>query len=292
MFLVTGADGIVGRAVCKELQFSGKLVKPVIRKRLPISSEEALVIDLATAGALDDLVGGEIEAVVHLAAAVPHSLYYPDTEVSADITRRIDSSILEFAARLNIPVVYMSTCGLYDRSIEGVKNEDDKSLVRIESPYFSAKFDGEKMFLSHPKSPILRLAAPIGPGLKPSVVVSKFIMAARSEEPIAIWGSGKREQNFIDVRDVASLILKVLDNPRSNIINVAAESPITMQELARQVIEVVGRGTFTYSGNSDPRDGETARYSISKAQDLYGWRPKYDILSSIGLVVTENFESN
>ena len=291
MIIVTGADGIVGRAVCNALTKLQKSVLPVIRQKRTFTAANAYIADLSLAGALDALRDYPIEAIVHLAAAVPHSMTYPDTQRSADVTRRMDRNVKAFAESSDVPVVYMSTCGLYDRSSEEVKYEDNALQIRIESPYFSAKLDGESLFEACRKATIIRLAAPIGPGLKPGIVLSRFIMAARANVPIQIWGSGSREQNFIDARDVADIVLKVLADPRPCTLNVAGESPVTMVGLAKAVIGAVG-GTFVFSGKADPREGETARYSIAKARELYGWSPVYNLEASCGLLLKEDFEGN
>jgi nucleoside-diphosphate-sugar epimerase len=207
------------------------------------------------------------------------------------MTRSLDRNVHVLQEHLDVPVIYMSTCGLYDRSLEATKHEDDTSQIKIESPYFSAKADGERLFEGNRRATLLRLSAPIGPGLKPTVVLSRFIMAARTQTPIPIWGSGSREQNFIDVRDVADLILKVLADPQPCTLNVAGRSPTTMTNLAKTVIATVGTGSYEFSGIADPHEGETARYSISKARDLYDWWPKHDLTASCELVVNEDFES-
>lgn len=291
MILVTGADGIVGRAVCSALRLAGKEFIPVVRHKQAITAENALVTDLVQPCFLANLARSKISAIVHLAAAVPHSVHYPDTELTADLTIRMDNNIRSLQEQLGVHLLYMSTCGLYDRLLDVVKHEDDESVIRIESPYFAAKMAGEKLFKNNPLSTILRLAAPVGPGLKPSVVVSRFIMTACSGDPIQIWGSGSREQNFIDVRDVAALIMKVIADPQQCTVNVANVSS-TMVELAKTVINVVGKGSFEYSDHDDPRDGETAKYSISKAHSLYSWTPKHDLADSCYLLFKEEFEKN
>ena len=287
MILVTGADGIVGRAVCSVLKLARLEFVPLVRQRQSVTAENAIVSDLSDASVLGILSRYDITSIVHLAAAVPHSVDYPDTEVSAELTKRMDRNIFALQQQLRIPVVYMSTCGLYDRSLPTVKFEDDRSVIKIESPYFAAKFEGEKLFSAATCPTILRLSAPVGPGLKPSLVLSRFILAAQSSSSIEIWGSGDREQNFIDVRDVADLILRVIKNPKTCTLNVAGSNPITMSELANVVVDLVGRGSIEYSSKADPREGETARYSIQNAAMLYGWSPKNSIHESCKLVLNE-----
>lgn len=290
MIVVTGADGIVGRSVCNALTKLRKSVLPVVRQKRSFTAANAYIADLSLEGAFDALKDHHFESIVHLAAAVPHSINYPDTQRSADVTRRMDRNVKAFAEFSDIPVVYMSTCGLYDRSSKEVKYEDNVSQIRVEGPYFSAKLDGERLFETSRKATIIRLAAPIGPGLKTGIVLSRFIMAARGNMPIQIWGSGMREQNFVDVRDVAKLICDAIFHPKACLINVANSQATTMVDLAETVITTIGMGEVQFTNMVDPKERETARYSIEKAYKLYKWTPQYSLQDSIKRIADEKFD--
>lgn len=292
MILVTGADGIVGRTVCDFLEKVNERFIPVVHRKKTISRPNSIIADLTSEQELDKIPERNITSIVHLAAAVPHSVFYPDTENTADLTSKIDTNILSIKRKLGIPLVYMSTCGLYDRTVASVKREDDDSLIKIESPYFSAKWKTEKIFENEDNCSILRLAAPVGPGLKPNLVLPRFINAARNNEKIILWGTGSRQQNFIDTRDVAKLILKVLKKPERTIVNVASSKPVTMKELAESVINVAGQGSMEFSTQNDPREGEYAWYSIEKAQQLFDWTPEITLEESCELLLKENFDLN
>jgi nucleoside-diphosphate-sugar epimerase len=265
---------------------------PLSHRRKPHTLPQALLVDLANDyGALAAHVG-KLSAIVHLAAAVPHSESYPDNDVSANCTRRMDRRIRDLQQQSGVPVIYMSTCGLYDRSTVSLKNENDHSQVIVTSPYFAAKADGEALFLSDGTSTVLRLAAPVGAGLKPQLVLSRFVATARANGTIKIWGSGTREQDFIDTADIAELILSVLNQPRTTILNAASGVPTTMAKLAETVIAVVGAGSIEIAEQADPRDGEMARYSIIRARDYYGWSPRCGLDESLASLIPEDFEGN
>jgi nucleoside-diphosphate-sugar epimerase len=290
MIVVTGADGIVGRALCQSMRTLSMPFLPITHSRKQRTEENALVVELAEDALPLEPFDHNIKAIVHLAAAVPHSIHYPDDETSANKTRSIDRNILELQNYTNAHVVYMSTCGLYDRNLIAVKSECDQ--IKVTTPYFAAKLSGEEMFSVAGNATILRLAAPIGPGLKPNLVLSKFIAAARSNKPITIWGSGLREQNYIDTEDVGDLIIKALRAPIHDVLNVASETPTTMLSLAETVVSALGKGTIEMVKEVVPRDGEVARYSINKAKQTYGWAPTITLEQSIKKILSERFDDN
>src|SRR2546423_12997627 len=105
----------------------------------------------------------------------------------------------------------------------------------VRSPYFATKLEGERRFLRSCDAVIARLSAPIGPGLQPALVVSRFMAAARAGNAIQLWGSGTCEQDFADVRDVARFLVDAAVGAASGVVNVASGRAITMRELADAV---------------------------------------------------------
>lgn len=293
MILVTGSDGIIGRGLCRQLLELSIPFLPLTHRRKTHTLREALVVDLASGCSAIQPYVNQISAIVHLAAAVPHSAYYPDSNVSADYTRCMDRNIYDIQRKTGVPIIYMSTCGLYDRSSLNLKYEDGRSPLSITSPYFAAKAEGESLFLKGGGvSTIMRLSAPVGPGLKPQLVLSRFIAAARKNDVIRVWGDGSREQDFVHVADVAKLIVSVLSRPTTLVMNVAAGAPITMAKLAEAVVKVVGAGAVERETKPDPRDGETARYSIERAREYFQWAPSRNLEQSIADLQDEDFEIN
>jgi nucleoside-diphosphate-sugar epimerase len=60
-----------------------------------------------------------------------------------------------------------------------------------------------------------------------------------------------------------------------------------MSQLASAVIAAVGSGFVEMTAQSDPREGETARYSIARAKQLYGWIPQRTLDESLLNVVNK-----
>lgn len=127
----------------------------------------------------------------------------------------------------------------------------------------------------------MRVPAPIGPGLPPSVVARRFFDLATAGQSIRLWGSGKREQNYVDVREIADVMIKAAFSEANGVFNIAADVPTTMLKLATIVLMVVGRGSVEFAGVNDPLEDEHTRYSNKRARDLLRWRPEIPLEDSI-----------
>lgn len=275
--VVTGAAGLVGQVVCSMLKEAGGDVLPIVRPGGDVRS--GMPRDLTQPGAFGALERS-VSAIVHLAAAVPMAAEFPDTEQVATWTRAMDINVLNLASRLRCPVLYASSCGLYRKGCDVPKREDLDEALDPCTPYLRAKREGEQMFLAYGDAVIMRISAPIGRGMRKAAIVSRFLEAARGGDPIRLWGSGARQQNFISVTDIADFVRVALGSEARGIFNVAARRPVSMRELAEAVINVVGGGRIEYTAVPDPNESERADYDTTKAERLLGWVAQ-DSLSSM-----------
>jgi nucleoside-diphosphate-sugar epimerase len=271
VIVVTGASGVIGRALMARLRLEGMESVAVRRD----------AFDLASGTSLQEFVGQRPSAIIHLAAAVPHSTRYPDTESSAAMTRAIDRTVHEAAVGWGCRVVYASTCSLYDKHTPAVKFENTAVVVRPDSPYMQAKFEGERLFCTLPSYSILRVPAPIGPGLPDTVVAKRFLNQAIAGQTIRVWGTGKREQNYVDVADIADIFLRAAASTAIGIFNIAAHAPTTMLELAAAIAKFVDQGSFELAGIPDPLEQEYTRYSNARALEMLEWSPQVPLEDSL-----------
>lgn len=266
--VVTGAAGLVGKAVCSVLKDNGVDVLPIVRPGS--DSRTGMIFDLTQPDAFGQLEG-PVAAIVHLAAAVPMAAEFPDTEEVADLTRAMDANVLALAKRFHCPVLYASSCGLYRKGCDLPKVEDSDDVLDPCTPYLRAKLDGERMFLNYGNAVVMRISAPIGAGMRESAIVSRFMRNVRVGAPIRLWGSGGRQQNFISVTDIGAFVCKALESELHGVFNVAAPRSVSMRELAETVIEVMGEGGIEYANMPDPNERERADYDTTKGDRLLGW---------------------
>lgn len=288
MILVTGAAGIVGRAIVSKLRRQGTSFVGITR--LPVASEagDHVACDLS-ASPLADVVTAVPSAIIHTAAAVPHSTRYPDTLETAELTRRMDLNVFDAAQRWGCPVIYVSSCGLYDRRSPAVKREEGPLASEAASAYFAAKRAGEERCLALAQGIVVRISAPLGPGVPDHLVASRFILQAMRGGAMRVFGKGTREQNYVDSSDIADALITAAASSWHGIINIAAKQPVTMLDLAQRIAATLG-GSVEMADEQDPREGETARYAIDRAAEVLKWSPAVDLEDSIR-AVAEAFEA-
>lgn len=293
--LVTGAEGLVGRHTISALQDHGYPVVGVLHGRSgqptairPASGNGLAGIraDLLIEGTLDVAFDGDAspipDSVVHLAAVVPSSFGGEEDAAAARENRDIDRYVLEFCARHRLPLVFASTSSVYGPGDGSLYSES--RLADPRSRYAQAKLASENLgleMLSAAGVPFtaLRLNAPYGAGQRLKTVLQLFVERARGGLPLEYHGRGTREQDFTAATDIGRSVALALDARASGVFNISGGHPITMKALAELVCQVIPdcRSTVLPSGQPDPQEGATARFSTDKALREFGWRPQIDL---------------
>ena len=126
-------------------------------------------------------------------------------------------------------------------------------------------------------------------------VVSNMIVQALNDEPITIFGTGKQTRSFCYVDDLIDGMLKLFFGEKIyEPINLGNPQPITMEELASEVITLANSKSekiYLPLPADDPLQREPV---IKKAKELLGWEPKIDrsegLLRTIDYFRRNNFE--
>lgn len=277
--IVTGAGGFIGWALATELHASGIPVLGIVRSPPRIAAFSWRVLDLEVDSLAAAVDGTVPEIVVHCAASVPAAPLRLDDEPNADATRRMDSRVVDACAQLAVRLMYMSSCIVYDPADPQIKNE--RSSVHATTPYAAAKLSGELQAGALAGSVVMRIPSPVGGFGRRTTVFDTFVERAVRAQSLEVWGTGRREQDFIHVADIAEFVRRARSTRVDGIFNVASGLPITMRGLADTIVDVVGRGSVVLDNRPDPLDGQTARYDIRAARQLLDWAPRIGIRAMV-----------
>ena len=105
-------------------------------------------------------------------------------------------------------------------------------------------------------------------------VVTNFIAQALRGEPITIYGEGNQTRSFCYVSDLINGLTSLFFTESVHQpINIGNPKPITMRELASEIIRLTNSKSeivFLPLPSDDPRDREP---DISKAKEILHWKP-------------------
>ncbi|MGD2253897.1 MAG: NAD(P)-dependent oxidoreductase [Anaerolineales bacterium] len=294
--LITGAYGFIGKAARALLVQRGHVILPAIHPddqdvSITSSFPEVIVADLTREGALDVAPGLSPQVVVHLAAEKPASFEGEEAKRTADANARMDRNVIRFCQETGTGLVFASGTSVYGLKHNRPMVESDP--IDPVGPYVRQKAETEELGLQTLSEngvsfTSLRICAPYGPGQKARTVLNVFIERALQDRPLLYHGSGKRQQDFTYVGDIAEAISLAVERGKSGIFNIAAGRPVTMRRLAELVVDCVDgcKSVVQPSGADDPQEGETALFSIEKAKVELGWEPRTSLKEGVRICVT------
>jgi len=143
------------------------------------------------------------------------------------------------------------------------------------------------------KTHIVRIFNTYGPRMRlnDGRVLPNFINQALHGEPITIYGNGGQTRSFCYVTDLVDGIYRLLNVDYPFPVNLGNPIEITVNQLALEIIKMVGNMNVDTVYHALPEDDPKRRKpDITKAQTILGWNPIVD--RSVGFQKTiEYFRS-
>lgn len=291
--IVTGGAGFIGSHLAEELArrgyrviilddlSTGKMenIKELIRKEGVQFIQGSITNFLL----LKELSQG-VAYVFHQAAipSVPRSVKDPLTTNEVNINGTLNVLL---AARDNKvrKVIYASSSSVYGDTPTLPKRED--MMPHPQSPYAVSKLAGEyycKVFqeVYGLSTVCLRYFNVYGPRQNPdsqyAAVIPRFIKRAAEGNPLIIFDDGEQTRDFTFIADTVAANILAAESSASGVFNIGRGKSITINELARLVIKLMGNNVKPV--HHAPREGDI-RHSladISKAK-AFNYEPRYSL---------------
>jgi dihydroflavonol-4-reductase len=264
--LLTGATGLVGGAVARELVARGHAVRILARETSDTSALEPLgaeVVrgDVLDAGAVRRALAGQ-DAVVHVAGIATMGLDPPARLMAVNVAgvETVLGAALEAGVARAVLTSSTSVVGGTPRPVV-LDERTPGNAEALGIPYFVSKLRGERAALALAARGlplvVVRPSYVLGPGDVHGSSSSTVIALARRRIPALVEGGA----SFCDVRDVARGHAEALERGRAGEVYVLGGHDRTIAELAARVAAL--------SGVPAPRSVPfAAAYAFAAAQEL------------------------
>jgi UDP-glucuronate 4-epimerase len=228
-----------------------------------------------------------IDVIVHLAgkAGVRPSIEAPEAYLKANIVGL--QRVLDFARAKGVPqFVFASSSSVYGVSPTYPWKEAD-ALLPI-SPYAATKQAGELMGHVYHKLYGLRFLAlrfftVYGPGQRPDLAICKFSRALLEGKPIPMFGDGSMARDYTFVDDTVRGIRSAMAYTGSGyeVVNLGNNRPVLLRDLIAALETAFGRTAAIERLPEQPGDVPVTYADISKAERLFGYRPRTEIADGL-----------
>ena len=243
----------------------------------------------------------EVDGIFNLACPASPKHYQKDPVQTLKTCVVGSINMLGIAKRLNIPILQASTSEVYGDP--QVTPQDESYLgnvnpIGIRACYDEGKRAAETIFFDYNRQyqtqiRVARIFNTYGPNMAvdDGRVVSNFIWQALNNAPITIFGDGSQTRSFCYVDDLIDGLVALfnsqgVDGP----INLGNPGPISMTELANEIIEITNSNSkieYLELPSDDPKQRVP---DIAKAKQYLGWTPAVN--RQKGLEKTISYFSN
>ena len=268
--LLTGASGFIGKNIIEKLSHKFEIT--------PITTS---IIDgcIQVKKNFEDinevLKGKNFDVIVHLAAVVPASFSSATFQEVFMPNASMMDQLYQLSLRMKpSKFIYLSGFGsMVD--YENYKMSDYYTLSKVHGEHVCAMMTSKGI-----NAVSLRVSAPYGQYSTPNSVINKFVQNALHNQPLNVYGSGRREQNFIYIDDVVKAIeLAILtQNKLEGNYSIVNSSNTSMLQLAKTIINLTNSSSEIIIGEyPDNQENFKPTYYIENAQKDIGFVSQYNI---------------
>ena len=214
--------------------------------------------------------------------------------------------VLELAAKYHKRVILASTSEVYGKSAHPEFNENDDLLigcpVRSRWSYACSKLLDEFYLMAYHRNmalpgTVVRFFNTVGPRQtgQYGMVIPRFVQAALAGQKLKVYGSGEQSRCFCHVFDTVRALVALADCPAAigNIYNIGATTPVSIKELAQQVIEQLGSSSeieyipYEQAYEQGFEDMLRRKPDTRSIKNLINWQPEHDLTDIINDVAAD-----
>jgi dTDP-glucose 4,6-dehydratase len=192
--------------------------------------------------------------------------------------------------------VLASTSEVYGDPLEHPQKESYWGHVNPIGPrgvYDEAKRFAEAMTLAYHRyhgldTKIVRIFNTYGPRmrLRDGRAVPAFMSQALANQDVTVFGNGTQTRSFTYISDLVDGILRLMDAPTNDPVNIGNPHEVTIEEIARTIIKLTGSKSAIVYKPLPVDDPKQRKPDITRAKTILKWEPKVQLeeglLSTVG----------
>ena len=304
-YLVTGAAGFIGARTSELLIRDGHTVVGIdnmndaydprmkdyrLHKLQAMPGFTFYKLDISNKSIIDQFRDQKFEGVINLAAraGVRYSVEDPWVYVESNMIGTLN--MLEICRQTGAKkFVVASTSSIYGEDPPYPTPESASSSEPLQ-PYAASKKGAEAMCHAYHHLygidvSVVRYFTVYGPAGRPDLALFRFVQWISEGLPVRVNGDGEQSRGFTYIDDIARGTILALKPVGYEIINLGGHEVITINDLIKLIEDMIGKKADVQYGPPNPADMFTNWADVSKAGELLGWEPQFNMRAGVEKLV-------
>jgi len=304
-YLVTGAAGFIGARTSELLIKDGHTVAGIdnmndaydprmkeyrLRKLQAMPQFTFHKLDISKKSTIDHFKGDKFDGVINLAAraGVRYSVEDPWAFVESNMIGTLN--MLEICRQTGTKkFIVASTSSIYGEDPPYPTPESASSSEPLQ-PYAASKKGAEAMCHAYHHLygidvSVVRYFTVYGPAGRPDLALFRFVQWITEGLPVRVNGDGEQSRGFTYIDDIARGTILALKPVGYDVINLGGHEVITINDLIRLIEDMVGKKAIIDYGPADPADMRSNWADVTKAGELLGWEPQFNMRTGVEKLV-------
>ena len=304
-YLVTGAAGFIGARTSELLINNGHTVVGLdnlndaydtrvkeyrLRKLQALPGFTFHKLDISNKSVIDPFRDQKFDGVINLAARAGVRASVKDPWVYVESNMIGTLNMLEICRQSGTKkFIVASTSSIYGEDPPYPTPESASSSEPLQ-PYAASKKGAEAMCHAYHHLygidvTVVRFFTVYGPAGRPDLSIFRFVKWISEGEPVRVNGDGEQSRGFTYIDDIARGVIAALKPLDYEVINLGGHEVITIHNLIKLIEDVVGKKAIVDYGPPDPADMRSNWADVSKAGELLGWEPQFNMRMGIEKLV-------
>jgi len=300
LYVITGGSGFLGQALAARLRAASHSVILASRVKPHAAGYDWIEFDLKNQETVNNIVTARPDGVFHLAwSTTPATAELsPASDISTNLSGTIN--LLAHLSRIDgdIKVVLASSGGAVYGHTGNYAIHESHQLNPIGiygmTKYSMELYASRCQLFSGLDIRIARISNPFGVGQTPTKMQGAATIFARRivrGETIQIWGDGSIVRDYIDVNDVASGLIAVMEVDRTNqtgplVFNVGSGYGLSLTDLIDHLELAANRKAIVTFNPQRDFDVPVNYLDVSSLKSETGWEPG-DLREKLTVLVDE-----
>jgi UDP-glucuronate 4-epimerase len=304
-YLVTGAAGFIGARTSEILIQDGHTVTGIdnmndaydvrmkeyrLRRLQAMKGFTFHKLDISEKATIEPFKGQKFDGVINLAAraGVRFSVDDPWTFVQSNVIGTLN--MLELCKQTGTKkFILASTSSIYGEDPPYPTPESASSSEPLQ-PYAASKKGAEAMCHAYHHLygidiSVVRYFTVYGPAGRPDLALFRFVQWVSEGRPVRVNGDGEQSRGFTFIDDIARGTILALKPVGYEVINLGGHEVITINNLIKLIEDVIGKKAIVQNDPPNLADMRSNWADVSKAGQLLGWEPQYDMRAGVEKLV-------